>query len=238
MQKRKPREKQVCQICGAGGNAELHPGVFVRPAIGELIRRDAGFWDENGWICIKDLQRFRHKFVEEVLETERGELTTLEREVLESMKEQDTLSKNPEESFNAKSSFGERMADHIADFGGSWIFIGIFAGVIFFWLVLNSFILAARPFDPYPYILLNLVLSCLAAIQAPIIMMSQNRQEFRDRDRALHDYQVNLKAELEIRHLHQKLDHLMSHQWERLLNIQELQMELIDEMRQEKKPLK
>jgi uncharacterized membrane protein len=236
MKHQKTLENRFCQVCRAAGDkVELRPGVIVRPAIGEIIRRDAGSWDENGWICINDLHKFRHKFLEEVLETERGELTALDREVLASMKAQDTLSKNPEESFNAKLTLGERMADHIADFGGSWTFIGIFAGVIFFWLVLNSFILVERPFDPYPYILLNLVLSCLAAIQAPIIMMSQNRQEYRDRDRAMNDYQVNLKAELEIRHLHQKLDHLMSHQWERLLNIQDLQMELIDEIRPEKK---
>jgi uncharacterized membrane protein len=84
--------------------------------------------------------------------------------------------------------------------------------------------------DPYPYILLNLILSCLAAIQAPIIMMSQNRQEAKDRLRSQHDYQVNLKAELEIRHLHEKVDHLLSHQWERLAEIQEIQLELLSEI--------
>ena len=98
-------------------------------------------------------------------------------------------------------------------------------------MFLNSYILAARPFDPYPFILLNLLLSCLAAVQAPVIMMSQNRQEARDRVRAMHDYQVNLKAELEIRHLHQKLDHLQSRQWERLVEIQEIQMDLIAELK-------
>ena len=119
-------------------------------------------------------------------------------------------------------------------FGGSWIFIGIFALVMLCWMLLNSWVLAARPFDPYPYILLNLVLSCLAAIQAPVIMMSQNRQEARDRQRSLHDYQVNLKAELEIRHLHQKIDHLLSRQWERLVEIQEVQMELINQISRRK----
>jgi uncharacterized membrane protein len=103
--------------------------------------------------------------------------------------------------------------------------------VMFAWVLLNSLALSARPFDPYPYILLNLCLSCLAAVQAPVILMSQNRQEARDRLRAVRDYQVNLKAELEIRHLHQKLDHLLSHQWERLVEIQEIQMELINEIR-------
>jgi len=103
--------------------------------------------------------------------------------------------------------------------------------IIMAWMFLNSYILAARPFDPYPYILLNLVLSCLAAIQAPVIMMSQNRQESRDRERALHDYQVNLKAELEIRHLHQKLDQLMFHQYQRFVEIQKVQKEVMKELK-------
>jgi uncharacterized membrane protein len=111
------------------------------------------------------------------------------------------------------------------------MFICLFGLVLFAWMLVNSFVLATRPFDPYPYILLNLILSSLAAIQAPVIMMSQRRQEDRDRTRATHDYQVNLKAELEIRHLHQKIDHLISHQWERLVEIQEIQMELINEVR-------
>ncbi len=98
-------------------------------------------------------------------------------------------------------------------------------------MFLNSALLVARPFDPFPYIFLNLILSCLAAVQAPLILMSQKRQESRDRARAMHDYQVNLKAELEIRHLHQKVDHLLSNQWERLVEIQEIQMELVNELR-------
>jgi uncharacterized membrane protein len=118
----------------------------------------------------------------------------------------------------------------IADFGGSWRFIIIFGVVLFLWVVLNSISLFWKPYDPYPFIFLNLILSCLAAIQAPIIMMSQNRQETKDRLRADHDYRVNLKAELEIRSLHEKLDHLLVHQWQRLLEIQGIQMELMEEL--------
>ena len=127
-------------------------------------------------------------------------------------------------------TFGQRLSDKIASFGGSWKFIIIFFFILVFWISVNSLILAFKPFDPYPFILLNLILSCLAAIQAPIIMMSQNRQEAKDRLRASHDYQINLKAELEIRQLHQKLDHLLSRQWERLVEIQEVQIELLNEM--------
>lgn len=202
--------------------------------MGELIRKEFGSWDEKGWICTKDLQRFRYRYVETLIQAEKGELTGLEREVLDSIKEQDILAKNPIEDADVQRTVGQRLADGIADFGGSWKFITLFGFVLVLWMAVNTYILAARAFDPYPYILLNLMLSCLAAIQAPIIMMSQNRQEDRDRLRAMHDYQVNLKAELEIRYLHQKLDHLMSHQWEMLVEIQEVQMEFIEELRSAK----
>jgi uncharacterized membrane protein len=225
------QSKKSCQVCGTERAAALRPAAIVRHAIADMIRRETGHWEEEGWICLKDLQRFQHRYVEEVLKAEKGELTQLEQEVLESLQKHETLSANADEEFDATLTMGQRLADRVADFGGSWTFIIFFAVVMFAWVLLNSFALAARPFDPYPYILLNLCLSCLAAIQAPVILMSQNRQEARDRLRAVRDYQVNLKAELEIRHLHQKLDHLLTNQWERLVEIQEIQMELINEIR-------
>lgn len=121
------------------------------------------------------------------------------------------------------------MADRVADFGGSWRFVIIFGAVLLVWVAINSAVLLWRPFDPYPFILLNLILSCLAAVQAPVIMMSQNRQESKDRMRGEQDYRVNLRAELEIRHLHAKMDELMSHQWQRLMEIQEIQMEFMQQ---------
>ena len=127
-------------------------------------------------------------------------------------------------------SKGERLADRIAVFGGSWTFLICFGVFLVLWVAINSLVLLWRPVDPYPFILLNLVLSCLAAIQAPIILMSQNRKEAKDRLRSQHDDQVNLKAELEIRHLHEKVDHLLLHQWERLVQIQEIQLELLAEL--------
>ncbi len=225
---RADERERVCQLCGLNGGGELRPGVLVRPAVGELIRREFGTWDEKGWICEKDLQKYRCRYVEGFIETEKGKLTDIEREVIDSIRKQDILATNPIEEADKKLAPGDRMADRIADFGGSWTFIFIFFGILVGWMVVNTLILALHPFDPYPYILLNLVLSCLAAIQAPIIMMSQKRQETRDRSRALHDYQVNLKAELEIRHLHQKVDHLLTHQWEMLLEIQETQRDFLD----------
>ena len=224
-------KRRVCQICGNERAADLHPGILVRPPVAELIQRQIGSWSEKSWICTEDLQRFRHEYVRSLLEAEKGEITTLDQEVLESLRQQDILSRNPEEELQSSLTVGQRLADRVANVGGSWKFITWFTVVFVVWILSNSVFLVTRPFDPYPFIFLNLVLSCLAAIQAPVIMMSQNRQESRDRLHAMRDYQVNLKAELEIRHLHQKVDHLLSHQWERLVEIQEIQMELISEVR-------
>jgi len=228
----KNKLKHVCQICGNAKKQDLNPGVLVRPVVADLIKKVHGNWDEAGWICPEDLLKFRHLYVKSLLEMEKGELTELEQEVLQSLHQQEILSRNPEIERQSGLTFGQRLADRIAELGGSWTFIIGFACVLLFWIVINSAVLIIKPYDPYPYILLNLVLSCLAAVQAPVIMMSQGRHETRDRLQAMHDYQVNLKAELEIRHLHQKIDHLLSHQWERLVEIQEIQMELISELRQ------
>jgi uncharacterized membrane protein len=222
---------RTCQICGkTGKQVKLLPAAVVRAALVERIVRACPTWSVDGFICIDDLHRFRSEYVQSLLEDERGELTSLERSVVESLTRHETLAENVEAAFQKKLTFGERLADHIASFGGSWAFISLFGGFILVWVLINTIILIARPFDPYPYILLNLILSCLAAIQAPVIMMSQNRQEARDRLRSENDYRVNLKAELEIRHLHEKLDHLLQHQWERLMEIQQIQIELMNEL--------
>ena len=135
--------------------------------------------------------------------------TELERRVLDAVLSRLHVSRPLHREIEEGLALGDRMADRIAAFGGSWFFIGIFFVLLFAWMVLNSLLLAVRAFDPYPYILLNLILSCLAALQAPVILMSQNRQAEKDRLRAIHDYEVNLKAELEILQLHDKIDRLM-----------------------------
>ena len=227
----KPKE-QHCQICGRQADeVELIAAGMVRPVVADLVRKSHPAWSEDGLICMDDLNRFRNQYVLSLIEEEKGELSFLEKEVLESIARHEILATQVDERYEAGLTFGQRLSDRIAQFGGSWRFIIIFAGILFAWVLINSIALFFKPFDPYPYIFLNLILSCLAAIQAPIIMMSQNRQEEKDRLRVMHDYQINLKAELEIRQLHQKLDHLLSHQWERLLQIQEVQMELLTEMR-------
>ena len=146
------------------------------------------------------------------------------------MAREETVARNVEAAWDDKRSIGEKSADIVADFGGSWKFIGLFFAVLVLWMAFNIWAATRTVFDPYPFILLNLVLSCLAAIQAPIIMMSQKRQEAKDRLRSENDYRVNLKAELEIRHLHEKMDHLINRQWERLAEIQQIQLEIMQDM--------
>jgi uncharacterized membrane protein len=220
-----------CQICGRSkARVALLPAAVIRPSIAQHIMQAFPAWSSAGFICLDDLNRFRSAYVQSLLQEEKGELTSLERSVVESLARHETLAQDVEATFQKKLSLGERLADRIADFGGSWTFILLFAGVIVVWVLINTIFLLGRSFDPYPFILLNLLLSCLAAAQAPVIMMSQNRQEARDRLRSENDYRVNLKAELEIRHLHEKLDHLLQHQWERLMEIQQIQIELMNEL--------
>ncbi|MGW8186623.1 MAG: DUF1003 domain-containing protein [Desulfobacterales bacterium] len=226
-----PKTGPACRICGkTRSGSQLIPAALVRNAISDQIRVEFPDWSTEGYICASDLNRFRMRYIENLLESEKGELSTLDREVLESLKLHDTLTADVDMEFEKELTFGEKLSDKLADFGGSWTFLIIFGGILLAWIFLNSIALLAKPFDPYPYILLNLVLSCLAAIQAPVIMMSQNRQEAKDRLRSQHDYQVNLKAELEIRHLHEKIDHLLSRQWERLVEIQQIQIDLMTEI--------
>ena len=226
----------VCQVCkkpkspNSGMIAEL-----IRPSLLEFIKKRLPDLDSKGFICLDDLGEFRKDYIKEVLEDEIGELSALDNEVIESLEQHEILSSDISKQFEKKLTFGERLSDHIASFGGSWRFIILFGAVLFGWIILNAIFLLNRGFDPYPFILLNLILSCLAAIQAPIIMMSQNRAESRDRLRAENDYKVNLKAELEIRHLHEKIDHLLRRQYNRLFEIQQIQIELLEEISRHKK---
>ena len=164
-------------------------------------RRARVYPKESSRLCLERFHllrrpgKFRHDYVKEVLEDEIGELTALDHEVVDSLQQHEILSENIGKEFEKDLSFGERLSDRIASFGGSWPFIILFGAVLFVWIIFNTIMLASRAFDPYPFILLNLILSCLAAIQAPIIMMSQNRSEARDRARSENDYKVNLKAE-------------------------------------------
>jgi uncharacterized membrane protein len=227
---------QICQICKkpkssqSGMVAEL-----IRPSLFEFIKKRVPGLDSKGFICLDDLGEFRKEYVKEVLVEEIGELSALDQEVIESLQQHEILSNDLSKQFEKKLTFGERLSDHIAEFGGSWKFLITFGAVLLVWIVVNGVLIVTHAFDPYPFILLNLILSCLAAVQAPIIMMSQNRAESRDRLRAENDYKVNLKAELEIRHLHEKLDHLLRRQYNRLFEIQQIQIELLEEIGHKRK---
>jgi uncharacterized membrane protein len=217
-----------CVICGKEKPARDVTSIdVVRPSLLDRIRADHPDLPSEGYICEDDLDRFRSRYVAEMLGDERGELTKLEQDVVQSLADHETLAENIEAEFAGRRSFGERLSDQLAAFGGSWTFIVIFFVVLVVWMAFNIIAAAHDIFDPYPFILLNLVLSCLAAIQAPIIMMSQNRQEAKDRLRSENDFRVNLKAELEIRHLHEKIDHILTRQWERLAEIQQIQLEIM-----------
>lgn len=165
-----------------------------------------------------------------VIELDRRELVELEATVSQAFQAHEAQDLASDPGSGAVSSFGEVLSDKVASFGGSWAFIILFGVVLAAWITVNLWVVSLR-FDPYPFIFLNLILSCIAAVQAPIIMMSQNRQEARDRLRAQHDYRVNLKAELEIRELHDKMDHLLYRQMQRLLEIQRLQVQMLHELR-------
>jgi uncharacterized membrane protein len=173
-----------------------------------------------------------HDAAEKLFRSEYEKLTEQEKHVAHHITERTPISTNIVQDYSEQMTFGQKMADKVASFGGSWIFISIFACVMVIWIVLNSFILIKHnsSFDPYPYILLNLFLSMIAAIQAPIILMSQNRQAYKDRLSAEHDYEVNLKAELEIIGLHEKIDSLKEEQWEALILIQHEQLRLLSQV--------
>ena len=203
----------------------------LRPSLAERIRSDFPDLPANAMISRTELARYRMIYVEELLQQEHGEFTELDRQVAESISNQDTIAENTEEEFEEHRTLGEVLSDHLASFGGSWAFLISFFLVLVIWMGFNIVQGETAAFDPYPFILLNLVLSCIAAIQAPIIMMSQKRQEAKDRLRAFNDYRVNLKAELEIRHLHEKMDYLISKQWQRLAEIQQMQLEIMQERR-------
>lgn len=220
-----------CCVCGRRGrDPELMPAALVRPAIAQAIAAAAPGWDSAGFICRPCLNRFRGEFVRGEMERDIGALTALEEEVMHSLHDGAIVTDNTNKEFDSSLTLGERIADKVAQFGGSWRFIISFFVMMTVWIILNSVLLLKDPFDPYPYILLNLALSMLAAVQAPVILMSQNRQEDRDRMRAENDYQVNLKAELEIRAINEKLDQLIHQQWTHLLEIQQIQMEMIEDL--------
>ncbi|HEY2125428.1 MAG TPA: DUF1003 domain-containing protein [Chthoniobacterales bacterium] len=221
----------ICCICHKPKSS--HDGQIaelLRPSLYEYIQKCHPGCQGSDFICFEDLGNARKEYVKEVLKDEIGELSSLDEEVVESLRQHEIVSSDLSKQLQRTLTFGERLSDKIAEFGGSWRFIITFGAVLVVWILINAAILATQAWDPYPFILLNLILSCLAALQAPVIMMSQNRAAARDRLQAENDYKINLKAELEIRHLHEKIDHLLRRQYNRLFEIQQIQIELLEDL--------
>lgn len=210
-------------------------GGDIREGIFNLLLSDHPDFDLNSYITLAELNHYRRLYLTSLIIQEKGELAAIDRDVMNAIKNNSILSENIQDEIEADLTTGQVIADKVAAFGGSWTFIITFFSFIMVWIGINIWFLASRPFDPYPFILLNLILSCLAAIQAPIIMMSQNRQEQKDRQRGEHDYKINLKAELEIKLLSEKIDHLLVHQNRKLLEIQEIQTDYLEDLMKEVK---
>lgn len=214
-------------------NGEAIRGLEIRAGIFNLLQADFPDFSENDFISIDELNLYRRLYLAYLVSSEKGELAIIDQDVMEAIKNNSILSENIQDEIEAELTFAQKIADKVAAFGGSWTFIISFFAFILIWMLINIWFLSTKPFDPYPFILLNLILSCLAAIQAPIIMMSQNRQEQKDRQRGEHDYKINLKAELEIKLLSEKIDHLLVHQNKKLLEIQEVQIDYLEDLMKE-----
>lgn len=224
-------EKVTCAISKNSYDiVECYKFNHIHKPLADFIRLEFPDIQDSDFVSIEQVTSYRKKYLISLIEQERGDVNLLEKKVFEAIAKNQILSENVELEITEKLTTGQKLADKIALFGGSWTFIIFFFLFILVWMAINVVLLVSRPFDPYPFILLNLILSCLAAIQAPIIMMSQNRKEEKDRKRSENDYKINLKAELEIQLLHEKLDHLIIHQNNKLLEIEELQVEFLDDV--------
>lgn len=199
----------------------------IRQSLLHFINKTHPNFSKSCFLSIEEMNEYREKYISEFLNKKLGNLTEVEKQVIQSVSKNTMISTEVEED-EKEITFGQKLADKVAEFGGSWGFIIFFMTFLVAWILLNVFWLSNHGFDPYPFILLNLILSCIAAIQAPVIMMSQNRQEEKDRERAKKDYKINLKSELEIRELHEKIDHLIIHYQQDLLEIQKTQIDLLE----------
>lgn len=227
-----PLDAPACALCGRRPPSERLLRVeSVRPYVAEWIaRHHADRWPGEGWIGWSCLQEAMLAYEVERLEEERGELSAVETEVARRANEHDAIARDVTAEFDRTIALSQYAADRLAAWGGSWTFVIGFLCVLGCWMVLNTVWLRASAFDPYPFILLNLMLSCIAALQAPVILMSQNRQTARDRIQADHDFRVNLKAEIEIASLHEKLDHLLHRQWDSMIELQQMQLDLLQQI--------
>ncbi len=203
---------------------------LIRDSILELIKKDYPHLTKDCYIKKEEVDKYREIHLATLIKHAKSNFNEMDKLVIKSIANRDVISDNIEESLDKGLTIGQKIADKVASFGGSWTFILSFTIFLILWMITNVFILTRKPFDPYPFILLNLLLSTLAAIQAPVIMMSQNRQEEKDRKRGQNDYKINLKSELEIKLLHEKKDHLILSQNKRIMENQEIQNDYLEEI--------
>ncbi len=221
---------QTCPICH-----QTQPEIQTIPysALSQSLRTSIQFHtpqiNEEDHICLACFESARTESFAYQLKKNQRELSSLEKRVIQTLHDRETIAVSPA-TIDETLTVGQKISDKVASFGGSWAFILSFLGILVIWIIFNSVALTQQHFDPYPFILLNLVLSCIAALQAPIIMMSQNRKEAKDRQRSENDYMVNLKSELEIRTLHEKMDHLLRSQMHTLMDFQEAQLEILQKI--------
>jgi len=226
-----PVRPNACAMCAQPSSARLVRMGNLRPRLSAYVaRQHPETASPAAQVCRACLDRVRVEFLLSTLEHERGELSHIEADIARKAAAHETLAANIDQEFEQSITPTQRLADDVARIGGSWAFVGGFVLVMFAWIGLNVWGLREKAFDPYPFILLNLLLSCIAALQAPVIMMSQNRHAARDRRQADQDYRVNLKAELEVASLHDKLDHLLHNQWDSMVELQQIQIDLLHEL--------
>ncbi len=209
--------------------SERVPASVIRDELLKTLQQQNPRFGPDDHLSVAELDACKLRYISDHLMREVGDLGDMEQTVLDSIGKRSPITARPDDD-EPSATLGQRVADRVAAFGGSWKFIIFFSITIIAWIAGNVYILHNKGFDPYPFILLNLILSCLAALQAPVIMMSQNRQEEKDRQRAKSDYMVNLKSELEIRMLHEKIDHLIMRQQEDIIEIQRSQLEQMEKM--------
>lgn len=233
------KKNQICAICG--NRFTIMEGLFLRD-LSDLLKQQVlktnSYAKESSFICLKDMQKLRIARMQTIIDEDLKIDQQMSDELKKEMNKDTYVITNINDTIYGKRSTGQRLADAVAKFGGSWGFIITFTVILIIWMTINIVHLFGVNFDPYPFILLNLFLSCVAAIQAPIIMMSQNRQAERDRFDSENDYKTNMKSEMEIRILHQKLDQLNEVQWPHILDIQKMQIEVLSEIENEIQSLK
>ncbi len=218
--------KENCQICGKAFDGEhLVHQKSLKTELAQFIGKDKMV------LCRSCLNHQKIDFALARLEKERGALSDLEKEIAKKAAAHTSISKRLDKQFEKSTTSSQKLADQFAAAIGSWRFILVFIGLLVVWVLLNAVLWLNQGFDPYPFTLLNVILSCVAALQAPIILMAQNRIAIKENIRAQHDYEIDLKSEMELASLHEKIDHLLNTQWQLMIDLQKVQLDILRDIK-------